>query len=604
MKPGKDEQSSSEDERLSPLEQMLGEKANKRPQKDQDKDKGKDKHASNNSVGAISLTSNNTLPAHVGQLINEAKTALEGFKNAETMAAINTEALSSITGRLQTKRRNLSKKPGTPGTDESLDAINEERGKTNAITELLGSQTTMDRKVNRVNANKVIEKFHGVLTCGVKNTDLPPCLGVCKLKAEGVVFSCDLKFSDAISLAGYDSVRAAAPAVGLKLDEETQVALCDHALVEFARHSSQKKTESEIFKGKLAELLRLVLHKATCAAMIQIAQAVITVLHPRASKHSEVGTALAYVVKEKERFAFVRSLMNLPPSEQWFVDARQYANEGAKMTAVSERYTAFASRDEFQVIVKSLQEDPKAGAASQHGKLSELMADFTAMQKEIPDQDVMNSDHTRNAITSLFKFLVKDIVIPMLGGISEMWTAMSSSVCRAVQDAPAPAEGSPFLMPSPALDQLQRFGQTYQAPISTLYSVCACLDDSASVLRMTLEGGFTIGDVVRYRRATSYIVSVVDLALFLEDGKLNPTEGRADRAIALLAPVMQNNTVLSCIHAQVGADPDGAQPGMYDFLSLAQEKFEPWIVAMATELEDPMQSHFFERIFTHKFFQV
>ena len=232
----------------------------------------------------------------------------------------------------------MGKKAGAAGTDTALDAVNEERAKCTSISECLVAIFANEKKTSRTAANKVQDQFHNMKVNKVKNADLPPCIGVYILKVQAYVTGLDLKFLDCIALVGYDNMRMAAPSISNSLDSETQMSICDNTVAEFVRHHSQKKTESDTIKEKLGELLRAILLRAKAPPITGIAKHITVLIHPRVSSHKEVSNSLDTLSAEKEQYQCIRALANLPPCEQWFLDAREYANEGAKMTAISDRH--------------------------------------------------------------------------------------------------------------------------------------------------------------------------------------------------------------------------------------------------------------------------
>ena len=144
---------SSEDEMVSPLERMLGEPPKKKTKK-ADAEHTPKKSPSN----AVNQSPESKLiPGHVQTVIDDAKDALAKFQNMTDLKDLSAESLNSVAGRLQTKKRALTKAMGKkvdPSIDESLNQVNFLRGGILAIVETIKAIEAADKKMKKDTANK------------------------------------------------------------------------------------------------------------------------------------------------------------------------------------------------------------------------------------------------------------------------------------------------------------------------------------------------------------------------------------------------------------------------------------------------------------------
>ena len=112
----------SSDADLSPLERTLAQNSDQPAKKKAKKDTETTPTKEPNSTVVASIGDDNlkNLPSHVMQLLGDSKAGLKQFMEAPTIPDINVDNLASVTGRLQSKKRGLGKKSGTPGVEDSL----------------------------------------------------------------------------------------------------------------------------------------------------------------------------------------------------------------------------------------------------------------------------------------------------------------------------------------------------------------------------------------------------------------------------------------------------------------------------------------------------
>ena len=112
----------SSDADLSPLERTLARNSDQPVKKKAKKEKDTPPETEPNSTVVASSGDDHlkNLPSHVMQFLCDSKEGLKQFMEAQTILDIHLDNLAGVTGRLQSKKRGLGKKSGTPGVEDSL----------------------------------------------------------------------------------------------------------------------------------------------------------------------------------------------------------------------------------------------------------------------------------------------------------------------------------------------------------------------------------------------------------------------------------------------------------------------------------------------------
>ena len=111
-------------------------------------------------------------------------------------------------------------------------------------------------KLNKADANHVEDKSHAMASNGIKNAELPVCLGLVSLQCKTVI-ACDSQSWIAIvEHVLREAIVAGAPNAWRTQIHDTLNSISLITVAEVVQFHSSKETEEEDFKWKLGEIIR------------------------------------------------------------------------------------------------------------------------------------------------------------------------------------------------------------------------------------------------------------------------------------------------------------------------------------------------------------
>ena len=256
---GKEEETDEDEgDDLSPMEKMMAASELKPAQKTK-KEKGSPapshaapkgrsaavKKAAAAGGGGLSLPSGaGKTDGVVAALMAETQRELTVFKELQKLEDGCEEALSSLAGRIQSKRLALSKKVSKKaggGALDTLDQLTATRTRLVAMVDTVKSILKFDRQVSRKTAAIVEDKYAVLLASGVSLDMLPVNVTIAPLEARCCILSADLKWRDISNVLSTDHVRKHAPALSDERLEAFQQKVVTRALVSYIRSLDEAK---------------------------------------------------------------------------------------------------------------------------------------------------------------------------------------------------------------------------------------------------------------------------------------------------------------------------------------------------------------------------
>ena len=191
----------------------------------------------------------------------------------------------------------------------------------------------------------------------VKTSELPVCLAIYSVKVDVYISAIDVKWHAAFPMMSADILEAAAPSISRDEVCAAQLSMSMGVLTDFVRHHSQKKTEESVFKEKLVEVLRG--FKSSCISqdVEMVCNRVMIMLHPKQYAPGEIATALQDLQNAAATNSFVKALVNLPPSEAWFVTARTLGEAASKENSSVVRFSEFLKRDAVTAVMELVKKE-------------------------------------------------------------------------------------------------------------------------------------------------------------------------------------------------------------------------------------------------------
>ena len=269
QKPTATAESSSEDEE-TPLDQKLRSHRQPDGQPAKAKAKGQSKkpgqrHVAGGKPGIGSAGSGGSgggggaTDKSVRELLEEVDAAKAALKQAASLNEIKDELLSSLVGRLNTKKGQIAKRVGKDKSKQLvdlLDEVNTAKSHLAAIVEVFKAAQTFEKKRTRKAATTVGDKIHFMRSAGVTIDMLPICLSALSTYCRVFTSSCDQKWSDcSTGCLSHEISFELGGAVGVQDLGPIQRQAATLFLCELVRwQSEQKMITGTVVKQKLSDI--------------------------------------------------------------------------------------------------------------------------------------------------------------------------------------------------------------------------------------------------------------------------------------------------------------------------------------------------------------
>ena len=287
----KEEESSDDDEDLSPMERALMWSKQETPKKKKLK---KDREAESPVTPGCGFSADVPLSADKGttHLLSEVLAEMHTLKGAETIGDIKLETLTSLLGRMVTKKNGLTKKAVKDkggDTVQVLEAIQKAKASLQAIIDASKAIQTFAKKRTRKNAVLASEKLHAMRSAGITAEETPGCIMAYGVYTTVFIAACDQKW-DICLLECAPAALEKHLGSGNAEEELIQKEGGMFFLMEFIRWQSQAKVTASIGRSRLHDVcaeLRRHSHPAQTRCVAAIAQ----VMHASDSSPLEIMQA-------------------------------------------------------------------------------------------------------------------------------------------------------------------------------------------------------------------------------------------------------------------------------------------------------------------------